>query len=318
LIRRLVIRCLILAVFVVTAAFLIEFSLEARDVAQYLPGQTFAKVGEAQIRYQLLGANHPGATVVFLAGISGSIEQTVQMQSAVSSEVPSLAYDRAGYGFSTGSTAHSAGEQADELAALLHALNIETPVVVVGYSDSNQLARVFAGRYPEKTAGVYLIDPYMPEFDATFGHDPRRIFMRPVIFALVSSSLGYTRLTQRMRSWRGPESLVEQRAEAILARRSHSWALAREWYARPVSARETREAPVPPALPIELIFPKPPPDYPSAAIEVKLFADLVARSSRGKLLECDYVDHSQLLISGPVFDRMVENIKDLSKAGASQ
>ena len=46
---------------------------------------------------------------------------------------------------SRGSEAHSAGEQAAELYALLDALKIEKPVVLVAFSDSNQVARVFAG-----------------------------------------------------------------------------------------------------------------------------------------------------------------------------
>jgi alpha-beta hydrolase superfamily lysophospholipase len=60
-------------------------------------GQTFATVGDARIRYRLLGAERPGATVVFLPGLNGSIEQADNFQRAVASAVPSLAYDRAGY-----------------------------------------------------------------------------------------------------------------------------------------------------------------------------------------------------------------------------
>jgi pimeloyl-ACP methyl ester carboxylesterase len=150
---------MIVAVALVVSVLLTELALEARDVARYMPGQTFATVGDARIRYRLLGAEHTGATVVFLSGLSGSIEQVDDIQRAVSSAVPSLAYDRAGYGFSQGSTAHSAEEQAKELAALLHALKLEEPVVLVAYSSSAPIARIFAGCFPEKTAGMYLIDP---------------------------------------------------------------------------------------------------------------------------------------------------------------
>lgn len=34
------------------------------------------------------------------------------------------------------------------------------------YSSSPELARVFAGRYPEKMASLHLIDPRMPELEA--------------------------------------------------------------------------------------------------------------------------------------------------------
>jgi pimeloyl-ACP methyl ester carboxylesterase len=170
LIRQWLVRFSILAFALIAIALLTEFLLEARDVARYMPGQAFAAVGDAHIRYRLLGAAHAGAPVVILAGMNGVIEQADALQSAVSSEVPSLTYDRAGYGFSRGSAAHTAQEQAAELAGLLQALKIEKPVVIVAYSASAELARVFAGHYPEKTVGIYLIDPPMPEIDKLIPH----------------------------------------------------------------------------------------------------------------------------------------------------
>ncbi len=170
-----------------------------------MPGQTFAAVGDARIRYRLLGADRPGAPVVILAGMNGVIEQADALQSAVASEVPTLTYDRAGYGFSQSSSAHTAEEQAAELAGLLHTLKIEKPVVIASYSASAALARVFAGRYPEKTVGIYMIDPPMPEIDNLIPHpgDPRTYYMRYVVSALLESSVGYTRLKQWLGSrWR--------------------------------------------------------------------------------------------------------------------
>src|SRR5258708_6177480 len=254
--RRMVVRLLIVAVALVASALVTELALEARDFARYMPGQTFATVGDARIRYRLLGAERPGATVVFLSGLSGSIEQTDGLQRAVSSAVPSLAYDPAGYGFREGSTAHSVEEQAKELAALLHALKLGGPVVLVAYSFSGLLARIFAGRFPEKTAGIFLIEPSMPEFNGRIpGLDtPRRYLVRFIVHQLLASSLGYIRLTQRIRSWQGPASLVEQRAEAVLARRPHYWALARGWYVLPEPWRQTLDTPISPSLPLEVAF----------------------------------------------------------------
>jgi pimeloyl-ACP methyl ester carboxylesterase len=317
--RRLVVGLLIVAVALVASALLTELALEARDVARYMPGQTFATVGDARIRYRLLGADRPGATVVFLSGLNGSIEQTDALQRAVSSAVPSLAYDRAGYGFSRGSTAHSAEEQAKELAALLHALKLEGPVVLVAYSFSGPLARIFAGRFPEKTAGMYLIQPTMPELNERMPqlHTPRRSLLRFIMHQLLTSSLGYIRLTQRIRSWQGPTSLVEQRAEAVLARRRHYWAQAQEWYALPESWRQTLDSAIPPSLPLEVAFPKQIPEgetSKAAKLYAELVAELVARSSCGKLLELESVDHTDLLKAGPVLDRLVARIKQLAQA----
>jgi pimeloyl-ACP methyl ester carboxylesterase len=318
--RRLVIGLLILTAALVASALLTELALEARDVTRYIPGQTFATVGDARIRYRLLGADRPGANVVFLSGLNGSIEQADALHRAVSSVVPSLAYDRAGYGFSKGSTAHSAVGQANELAALLHTLKLEGPVVLVAYSISGPLARVFASRFPEKTAGMYLIEPTLPEVNKRMPqlHTPRRHFARFIVQQLLASSLGYIRLTQRIRSWQGPAALVEQRAEAVLARRAHYWAQAQEWCAFPESWRQTLDSKIPPSLPLEVAFLKQVPEDETSKAFAKLYrelvGELVARSSRGKLLELESVDHSQLLQPGPVLDRLVERIKQLAQA----
>jgi hypothetical protein len=66
------------------------------------------------------------------------------------------------------------------------------------------------------------------------------------------AALAFFRAHHRVRSWRGPASLVEQ----MPARRSHDWAQALEWYALPKSWRQTLETPIPPSLPLEVAFPK--------------------------------------------------------------
>jgi hypothetical protein len=108
------------------------------------------------------------------------------------------------------------------------------------------------------TRRMYLIEPTMPEFSERMPqlHTPRRYLVRFIVHQLLASSLGYIRLTQRMRSWQGPTSLVEQRAEAVLARRPHYWAQAQEWYALPESWRQTLDAQIPPALPLEVAISK--------------------------------------------------------------
>jgi hypothetical protein len=46
----------------------------------------------------------------------------------------------------------------------------------------------------------------------------------------------------------------------------------------------------------------------------KVYAELVGRSSRGKLLELESGDHTQLMQAGPVLDRLVVRIKQLAQA----
>jgi pimeloyl-ACP methyl ester carboxylesterase len=318
LIRRLLIRCAIFGVSLAAIALVSEYFLEVRDAARLLPGQNFATVGAAQIRYRLVGTERSGSPVVILAGMNGIIEQADALQSAVSAKVPCLTYDRAGYGFSRGSHAHTAQEQADELNGLLGALKIEKPVVIVSFSASAEVARVFAGGYPKKTAAIYMIDPPMPEINNLMPHpgDPRRYYSRWVVSGLLESSFGYIRLEQWLSS-RGDKSPVEQRADAVLARRPHYWALAKEWYATPVSARQAIQAAIPPSLPLEIVYPKRIPEDEVSIAMSKAYADLVARSSHGKLAELDFVDHSKIIKSGPVLQQMVGRIIALSQETSS-
>jgi len=313
--RRFIVRCLIASLILIAIALSVEFALEVRDVNRYMPGQTFAAVGDARIRYKLAGADRSGAPVVFLSGIIGSLEQVDQLQSTVSRQVPSLSYDRAGYGFSRGSTSHSAWDQAGELAGLLDALNIKQPVVLVPFSFSADLARVFAGRYPERTAGLFMIAPSMPNLHELVPkwRSPQRRYARFIVTNSLTSPLGYNRLMVRLKDGQEPKSPVEQRADAVLARRPHYWALAQEWYALGASTQQALEAPVPPELPIEIVFPQTVGEEETVAALTKLYGELVARTSHGKLVKLADVDHSALLKFGPEFDHIVTDIVQLSQ-----
>ena len=310
----------VVALSLIAAVILAEIALESHDVARLMPGQTFAQVGAARIRYRLLGETQPGSTVVLLSGLNGSIEQLHNLQRALSVTTPCLAYDRAGYGFSEGSSAHSAKEQAEELTALLDTLEIRGRIVLVGYSFSGLIARVFADRFPEKLAALYLIEPTLPELNECMPelHSPRRYLRRFIAHHLLASSFGYIRLIHRLRSWRGPDSLVEQRAEAVLGRRSHYWAQALEWYALPNSWQQALKAQIPSSLPLEIAFPKQTLQDDVSETTVKLYADLAARSRLGQLMELENIDHSELLKAGPVLDELSAHIRRLARADAER
>ncbi len=316
--RHLIVRFLTASAALGVFLLFTEFALEARDVTRYTRGQTFAAVGNSRIRYQLLGAEHSGATVVMLTGMIGSIEQFDEFQRNVAAAVPALVYDRGGYGFSEGSTAHSAYEQAGELAALLDALEVRQPIVLVAYSMSSHIARVFAGRFPERLASMYLIEPAMPELDKLLPqrHGPLRHFARFVATQLLASSLGYTRFTRGKHTRHDPASHVEQRAEAVLARRPHYWALAREWHASLVTQQQTLDAPVPLMLPLEVVYSRQFSEDETSKALREAYTNFVDRSSRGTLVEIESTDHSQLLKTGPALDRMVARIVQFARAPA--
>jgi pimeloyl-ACP methyl ester carboxylesterase len=293
----------------------IEHLLEVRDVDRYTPGQDFAQVADSRIRYRQLGTTHLGTTVVFLSGFAGSIEQADQLQRAVAEHEPTLAYDRAGLGFTEGSNASTALEQANELAGLLKELNINGPVVLVAYSLSGSVARVFAGQYPQLTAGLYLITPNLAELGLRFPiwHSLRRHFLRPVVIQMLMSVIGEIRLKQRLENWNGPTSLVDQRAQAILARSAQNWAVMREWYFLDESSRQAIEAPFPAALPMEIAYIRPPAEDETDRGIHQEYATFASRSTRGELYELRDVTHAQLMSSQGAIDQLAARIVNLAR-----
>jgi pimeloyl-ACP methyl ester carboxylesterase len=313
--KRWLLRLTVVTLGFLIAAALVEFALEMRDYAKFTRGQSFISVGNTRLRYEMRGGHSPGATAVFLSGLGGCLEQTEPMRRALSDEIPSLAYDRAGYCYSRGSSAHSAMEQADELAGLLQALKLDKPVLLVSYSSSAELARVFVGRHPEKVAALYLIDPWMPELGVAFPKRfaPLRYYGRSSIQNFLQSVIGYYRLSHGLRYPNQP-TLLDQSMEAVVVGRPHNWALLAEWSQREVTARQALSAAVPADLPLEIAFTKE--RYPDKEADDEIrkeYADLAARSSRGKLFEFEHVNHERLMQPSLMFDPMVERVQQLSK-----
>lgn len=56
-------------------------------------------------------------------------------------------------------------DQVDDLAGLITALDLETPLVLVGHSIAGYNLRVFADRYPEELAGLVFVDATDPGLD---------------------------------------------------------------------------------------------------------------------------------------------------------
>jgi len=82
--------------------------------------------------------------------------------------VRGLVYSRPGYGRSTPRPhderwgvdfMHTQADQV--LPALLHALRIEPPVLLLGHSDGGSIALIHAAHFPERVAGAVLLAPHI-------------------------------------------------------------------------------------------------------------------------------------------------------------
>lgn len=104
-----------------------------------------------------------GPTVVFEAALGGSSISWTLVHDEVARFARACTYDRAGFGWSdAGPMPRTAGRIADELRVLLDRSGEPPPYILVGHSFGGLVARTFAGRYRDVTAGIVLVDPARP------------------------------------------------------------------------------------------------------------------------------------------------------------
>lgn len=137
---------------------------EAASLAAFLPAALLGQergmvdVGGYRVDTVRYGAGEP--VVVLLAGGGDSLETWTPILPPVGEITSVVAYSRAGHGRSElgGTLPRSSIVVAGELERLLEAMAIEDPVVLAGHSLGGLHARVFAALYPDKVAGLVLVD----------------------------------------------------------------------------------------------------------------------------------------------------------------
>jgi pimeloyl-ACP methyl ester carboxylesterase len=123
------------------------------------PGRLIA-VGGHRLHVHALGAAAGGPPVVLLAAEGGFSGSWAWVQPEVARFGQAVAYDRAGLAWSeAGAEPADARYAVRQLLALLDGAGIEPPYVLVGHSLGALHARVFAELYPDRVAGMVLIDP---------------------------------------------------------------------------------------------------------------------------------------------------------------
>jgi pimeloyl-ACP methyl ester carboxylesterase len=128
------------------------------------------KLGEAHLAYWATGSGRP---VLFIHGVATLGELWAADLAPLASDCRIIAYDRRGYGSSSGSPG-SWETHADDAIALIEGLNA-APAVVIGYSAGSIIALDLALRRPDLLSGIVLLDPAFnlrrcmtPRFLATF------------------------------------------------------------------------------------------------------------------------------------------------------
>lgn len=132
----------------------------------------YAEVDGTRIQYLDWGGTGPG--IAFLAGLGDSPHAYDEIAPCFTGRHHVIAIARRGHGGSEAHPPFDVATGAADLAAVLDQAGIRR-TVLVGWSMGGDEAADFAVRWPERTAGVVLLDSYdlsAPEYAAMLAHYP--------------------------------------------------------------------------------------------------------------------------------------------------
>jgi len=133
---------------------------EPSVLARY-PGR-LVDIGTHALHLDCRGTGTP--VIVLESGIGGFSLEWHAVRHALAGRARVCTYDRAGYGWSDpGPLPRTARRSAGELEALLSAAGERPPYVLAGHSYGGLIVREFAARWPDRTAGIALIDAAAPQ-----------------------------------------------------------------------------------------------------------------------------------------------------------
>ena len=139
---------------------------EPKVDALYLPYEQpgiFTKLATGEtIHIKCMGVGSPTVILTAGAGDWSAAWRNVQPQIAKTTRV--CAWDRPGFGFSSGSTQRqTTSNTATVLKAALTAARIRGPYIVVGHSLGAYESVMFKDRNPKAVVGMVLVDPSIPD-----------------------------------------------------------------------------------------------------------------------------------------------------------
>ncbi|MBK7870396.1 MAG: alpha/beta hydrolase [Saprospiraceae bacterium] len=151
-------------VFILVLLLLICFSKnvssqQADSVYAHLPKPPgrLVDIGGRSMHLYCTGCGSP--TVILESGLGDNSLVWSKLMPKIAAFTRVCAYDRAGYGWSGSSVEpRTSVNIAKDLKTLLEKANESGPFVLVGHSSGGIHIRAFAGMYPQKTAGLVLLD----------------------------------------------------------------------------------------------------------------------------------------------------------------
>jgi len=134
---------------------------------KHKPTGWHADIGSRKLHVTVTG--HGSPTIILEAGMGGCSLDWALVAPALSEKANVIAYDRAGFGWSSEVLdVPTCSTYVDDLRSLLRTLGAAPPYLLVGHSYGGMIMRLFASRYPEEVSGLVLVDAthesrYLPE-----------------------------------------------------------------------------------------------------------------------------------------------------------
>jgi pimeloyl-ACP methyl ester carboxylesterase len=214
----------------------------------FTPSGTYVDIGGRQLRLVCAGpAQSERPTVWMEAGAFGLAADFAAIQEKLTAKgIRSCAYDRAGMGWSDpGPEPRDSDAIVGDLEKLIAASGERGPFILMGHSMAGLNTRLFAGRNPDKVAGLVLIEATTPEQIDSPGTAK---FLGPFTtvsrIAAVSATVGTTLPLYYIAGDRiglPPQASAEKRHAYVSGR--HARTAANEVVNWPRSAAEARLAP---------------------------------------------------------------------------
>lgn len=227
----------VLPLLLLFVGFFWESKVTARVAREYPMRGQLVDVGGYRLHLYCIGTGTP--TVVLDSGFDDANWEWSFVQPQVAKMARVCSYDRAGVGWSDpGPLPRTSGKMAEELHTALAHAGIPGPYLLVGHSFGGLNALLFASQHPEEVAGLVLVDSVHPGHypaDPLSYADRLRSFFYPI-----AAPFGITRMLGGCSA--GPPN-CRQYAETFAAQRE----------SREESAREVRNAPLPPGIPLTVL-----------------------------------------------------------------
>jgi pimeloyl-ACP methyl ester carboxylesterase len=180
---------LVVAFGVLLAQALLQLLCARLDARKFPAPGRIINTSRGNMHVQQMGSGAPA--IVLEAGIAASSLNWSILQPKLAELATTLSYDRPGFGWSKSDQRECTLQRmSDDLHALLKALDISRPYVLVGHSYAAYILRVYAQRFANELAGIILVDPLTPEEWTKPRHFQRWQLRRGVWFSRAGAALG--------------------------------------------------------------------------------------------------------------------------------